>query len=74
MRRVLNVDVGDAAALAILGHRLVLIGRFGVLGDDVPRMEETGDEAENAEEYVDDGVGRADAALDPDCSEVMVSK
>lgn len=31
-------------------------------------MQKAGDEAEDAEENVDDGIGRADAALDPDCS------
>ncbi len=37
-------DVGDAAAaLGILGDRLVVELGLGVLGDDVPSMEETGD-------------------------------
>lgn len=66
--RALDVDVGDAAALAILGERLVLVGRLGVLGDDVPRVKQAGDEAEHAEEDVDEGVGATDAALDPDCA------
>lgn len=68
-RVVLDVDVRDTtvAALAVLADLLVLVGRLGELGDDVPGVEEAGDEAEDAEEDVDDGVGGADAALDPDC-------
>lgn len=56
-----------AAALAVVAvQRLVLVGRLGVLGDDVPGVQEAGDVAEDAEEDVDEGVGAADAALDPD--------
>lgn len=66
--RALDVDVGDAATFAILGERLVLVGRLGVLGDDVPRVKQAGDEAEHAEEDVDEGVGATDATLDPDCA------
>lgn len=67
-RVVLNVDVRDAAiaALAVLADLLVLVRWFGELGDNVPGVEEAGDEAEDAEEDVDDGVGGADTALDPD--------
>jgi lysylphosphatidylglycerol synthetase-like protein (DUF2156 family) len=32
----LDVDVGDAIALTILGESLVLVGRLGILRDDVP--------------------------------------
>ncbi len=39
---------------------------LGELGDDVPGVEEAGDEAEHAETDVDEGVGAADAGLDPD--------
>ncbi len=63
----LDVHVGDAAALAVVGQGFVLVRRLGELGDDVPGVEEAGDEAQAAEEDVDDGVGAADAALDPDC-------
>ena len=68
---VLHVDVCHTSALAILRDSLVLVRGLGELGDDVPGVEEAGDEAENAEEDVDDGVGGADAALDPDCKEKM---
>jgi len=60
----LDVDVCDAAAF--LGQRFVLVRRLGELGDDVPGVEETGDEAQTAEEDVDDGVSAANAALYPD--------
>ncbi len=63
----LDVDVGDAAILAVARQGLVLVGRLGELGDNVPGVEEAGDEAQAAEEDVDEGVGAADAALDPDC-------
>lgn len=65
--RRLDVDVGDAACFAVLRNGLVLVGRLGVLGDDVPGVQETRDEAQNGEEDVDEGVGAADAAFDPDC-------
>jgi hypothetical protein len=32
----LDVDVGDAVTLTILGQSLVLVGRLGILRDDVP--------------------------------------
>lgn len=64
--RRLDVDVADAAALAVLRQRLVLVGRLRVLGDDVPRVQQARDEPEEAEEDVDERVGAADAALDPD--------
>lgn len=63
---LLDVDVGDAAALAVARQGLVLVGGLGELGDDVPGVEEARDEAEAAEEDVDERVGAADAALDPD--------
>lgn len=74
--RGLDVDVGDAAVLAV-AHGLVLVRRLGELGDDVPGVEEARDEAQAAEEDVDEGVGAADAALDPDCrvrEELQVSE
>jgi fatty acid desaturase len=62
--------VGGAAfgALAI-GNLLVLIVCLGVLEDDVPGMEEAGEEAETAERNVYERVGAADALLHPDCAE-----
>lgn len=62
----LDVDVGDpAASLGVLGEGVVGL-KLGVLGDDVPGVEEAGDEAEHAEEDVDEGVGGAETGLDPD--------
>lgn len=76
--RLLNVDICDTAAtsavLVVLGYGFVLVGRFGVLGDDVPSVEEAGDKAENAEQDVDERVGAADTALDPDYFYWLVSK
>jgi len=59
-------DVGDAAALAVLGDGFVLVVRVGELGDDVPCVDEAGDVAKEAEEDVDEGVCGAEAALHPD--------
>lgn len=36
-------DVGDAAGFAVLVDRLVLVGRLGEFGDDVPGVDEAGD-------------------------------
>lgn len=50
-------DVGHAAALAVmLREGVVFAGGLGVLDNDVPGVDEAGDEAEDAEENVDDGV------------------
>ena len=62
----LDVDICDAATFAVLRQRFVLVRRFGELGDDVPRVDEAGQKAENTEQDVDDGVSAADTALDPD--------
>lgn len=43
----------------------VLVG-FGVFEDDVPGVEEPGEETEAGERDVDEGVCAADATLDPD--------
>lgn len=64
--RSLDVDIGDSAPLAISRERLVLVWWLGVLGDDVPGVQQAGDQAENAEEDVDQGVCAADTAFDPD--------
>lgn len=60
----LDIDICNAAAF--LGQRLVLVRWLGELGDDVPRVEEAGDEAETAEEDVNNRVGAADSAFYPD--------
>lgn len=62
----LDIDVCDSATFAIAWDGLVLVRWLGELGDDVPGVEKAGDEAEEAEEDVDEGVGAAEAALDPD--------
>lgn len=43
----------------------VVVVRVG--GDDVPGVQEAGEETEAGEEDVDEGVGAADAGFDPDC-------
>lgn len=65
----LDVDVGNAAAgiALVWGKSLVLERRLGVLGDDVPGVDQAGNVAKDTEEDVNDRVGAADAALDPDC-------
>lgn len=62
----LNVDVCDTTTAVLVGDSLVLVRWLGELCDDVPGVEKAGDEAEDAEEDVDEGVGATDAALDPD--------
>jgi len=62
--------IGDSALLGILGKRVVVI--FGEFGDDVPCVEESRDETQHAKADVDERVGGAYAALDPDCEEVSV--
>lgn len=68
---VLNVHIRHTAALAVVRQRFVLVGWLGVFGDDVPCVQQAGDVAEDAEEDVDEGVGAADAALDPDCGRLV---
>jgi hypothetical protein len=63
---VLNIDVGDSSSFTVGWHALVFIWWLGVLGDNVPGVEQAGDEAEDAEQNVDEGIGRAKAALYPD--------
>lgn len=56
-----------AAALGVVVRdRVVVVVLVGELGDDVPGVDEAGDVAQEQEEDVDDGVGAAEAALDPD--------
>jgi hypothetical protein len=49
----LDVDVGDAVALAILGQRLIFVGWLGIFGDEVPCVDEAGNVAKTAEQDVD---------------------
>lgn len=72
-----HIVVGDSAALGrtvMAGGRgfwveglVVVIVCFGIEGDNVPGVQEAGEVAERAEQNVDDRVGGADAAFDPDC-------
>lgn len=67
---LLDDHVGDPPLLGSIAAAALwqaLVVGVGELGDDVPRVEEAGHEAERAEEDVDERVGGADAALDPDC-------
>jgi len=49
----LDVDIGDAVALAILGQRLIFVGWLGIFGDEVPCVDEAGNVAKTAEQNVD---------------------
>lgn len=52
----------------VLGQSIVVGLR--VLGDDVPGVQEAGEETETAQGDVDEGVGAADTAFDPDCTQI----
>lgn len=56
-----------ALATITIGNGFVFIFGFRVFGDNVPCVEEAGDEAENAESDVYEGVDGADADFDPYC-------
>jgi hypothetical protein len=62
---LLDIVVCDAATFGFLFDLLVC--RVGILGDDVPGVDETGEEAQAAESDVDERVGRAETTLDPYC-------
>ena len=62
----LDVDVSDLAVFGILADGLVR-GDVGVFGDDVPGVQEAGEEAKTAEGEVDEGVDGAEAGFHPDC-------
>lgn len=57
-------DVAAAGVLRVLGRDVLVLVRVGE--DDVPGVQEAGQPAEDAEGDVDEGVGAADAAFDPD--------
>lgn len=61
--------VHDPARLSLaIGQALVLVVvLIGKLGDDVPCVQKTRDETEDAKQDVDDGVSGADTALNPYC-------
>lgn len=60
-------DICHAAVLRVADALVVGVVGLRELGDDVPGVEEAREEAEDAEEDVDDRVGAADSTLDPDC-------
>jgi hypothetical protein len=60
-----NVVCGALAAALAVGYLAVAIVGIRVLEDGVPGVEQAGEEAEAAQGDVDEGVGRADAALYP---------
>lgn len=65
-RPVVHVVVCHRAPLAaVLGYAVVVGLR--IRGDDVPGVQQARDEAEAAEGDVDERVGAAEAAFDPDC-------
>lgn len=66
MAVVVTVVVAVSAVLWVLGERVIEI-LVGVFGDDVPGVDEAGEETEHAEEDVDEGVGGAETCLYPDC-------
>jgi hypothetical protein len=63
-RTALHIDACYSCVLGVL-WQLFVVGNWE-FRDDVPGVQEAGDVAEHAEEDVDDGVGGADATLDPD--------
>jgi hypothetical protein len=62
---LLDIVICDTATFRFLFDLLVC--RVGVLGDDVPGVDETGEEAQAAESDVDERIGRAETTLDPYC-------
>lgn len=61
------VSGAPVAALAVWYLLVLLLIGLGVLEDDVPGVEEAGEEAEAAKCQVDQGIGTADSLLDPYC-------
>ena len=51
---------------ALRRYGLVFVALLGVFGDYVPCVQEAGEVAEHAEGEVDEGVGGAEGAFDPD--------
>lgn len=62
---LVDMIVIHRAPLATVLRKTVVVG-LGELGDDVPGVEEAGNETETAERDIDEGVCGAEAALDPD--------
>lgn len=60
-----RVDDHPARPPGLLVDLLVVVVGIGVLRDDVPRMQKSGDEAQHAQRDVDDRVAGADSTLHP---------
>jgi hypothetical protein len=61
-----NIVRGAPVAALAVGYLLVLLVGVGILQDDVPGVQETGQETETAECDVDERVGATHALLYPD--------
>ena len=61
-----NVVCGTLTSAFIIGDLPVAIIRIGILEDDVPGVEKTGEETETAQGDVNERVARAYASLYPD--------
>jgi hypothetical protein len=74
---LLDIVVCDSAPVLLVTapgrNGLVAGDLLGVLGDYVPRVQEAGDVAQNAEENVYEGVGGAEAGFYPYCVSVMLA-
>lgn len=70
VRSLLMADVVICYTTALLGFivRDSFVVILGVLGYDVPCVEEAREVAEDAEEDVDERVGGAEAGFDPNCN------
>jgi len=65
---LLNVVVGDgAAALGVAIDTCVRVVGVWVLEDDVPSVQQAGEEAQAAEGDVDEGISAAYTTFDPHC-------
>jgi hypothetical protein len=66
MRHIVVCNPAGAVLATVAGKRCVVLGQFRVLGDDVPCVQEPWHESEEAKSDVDQRVGTAETALDPD--------
>lgn len=62
-----DVVIGDVTVLtAVAGEGLIVVARFRVGGDDVPGVQQARHIPQQAEPDIDQRVGRAETAFDPD--------
>jgi hypothetical protein len=66
MRHIVVCNPAGAVLATVAGKGRVVLGQFRVLGDDVPCVQEPWHESEEAKSDVDQRVGTAETALDPD--------